>query len=150
MLPIGALFAFVGRQLGRLLSLAFNWATLVLFGQVAKDKQLLLSIMRQHPGEAIVGQLAQALRTHVVREQAQRTAIWDAVIDSLAPEREILGAMETCCVSPDGLGDWLSCLEDAFEIRSVSVMLKASGEAIAWNVEGVRKAEHTSTRSHIS
>jgi hypothetical protein len=45
MLPIGALFAFVGRQLGRLLSLAFNWATLVLFGQVAKDKQLLLSLM---------------------------------------------------------------------------------------------------------
>ena len=45
MLPIGALFAFVGRQLGRLLSLAFTWATLVLFGQVAKDKQLLLSVM---------------------------------------------------------------------------------------------------------
>jgi hypothetical protein len=45
MLPIGALFAFVGRQLGRLLSLAFSWATLVLFGQVAKEKQLLLSIM---------------------------------------------------------------------------------------------------------
>ncbi len=45
MLPIGALFAFVSRQLGRLLSLAFSWATLVLFGKVAKDKQLLLSIM---------------------------------------------------------------------------------------------------------
>jgi hypothetical protein len=45
MLPLGALFAFVGRQLGRLLSLAFNWATLVLFGQVAKERQLLLSIM---------------------------------------------------------------------------------------------------------
>jgi len=45
MLPIGALFAFVGRQLGRLVQLAFNWATLVLFGQVSKDKQMLLSIM---------------------------------------------------------------------------------------------------------
>jgi hypothetical protein len=45
MLPIGALFAYVGRQVGRLLQLAFNWATLVLFGQVAKDKQLFLSIM---------------------------------------------------------------------------------------------------------
>ncbi|HKY51244.1 MAG TPA: hypothetical protein VJP45_08295 [Candidatus Limnocylindria bacterium] len=45
MLEIGALFAFLGRQLGRLLNLAFNWATLILFGQVAKDKQLLLSIM---------------------------------------------------------------------------------------------------------
>jgi hypothetical protein len=44
-LELGALFAFVGRQLGRLLNLAFNWATLILFGQVAKDKQLLLSIM---------------------------------------------------------------------------------------------------------
>ena len=45
MLPIGALFAWVGRQLGRLVQLAFNWATLVLFGQVSKDKQLFLSIM---------------------------------------------------------------------------------------------------------
>jgi hypothetical protein len=45
MLPIGALFAFVGRQVGRLVQLAFSWATLVLFGQVAKDKQLFLSVM---------------------------------------------------------------------------------------------------------
>jgi hypothetical protein len=45
MLPLGALFAFVGRQVGRLIQLAFNWATLVLFGQVSKDKELLLSIM---------------------------------------------------------------------------------------------------------
>ena len=45
MLPIGALFAFVGRQAGRLVQLAFSWATLVLFGQVAKDKQLFLSLM---------------------------------------------------------------------------------------------------------
>lgn len=45
MLPIGALFAFVGRQVGRLVQLAFGWATLVLFGQVSKDKQLFLSLM---------------------------------------------------------------------------------------------------------
>ncbi len=45
MLPIGALFAYLGRQVGCLLQLAFNWATLVLFGQVAKEKQLYLSIM---------------------------------------------------------------------------------------------------------
>jgi hypothetical protein len=45
MLEIGALFAFVSRQIGRLVQLAFNWATLVLFGQVAKDKQLFLSLM---------------------------------------------------------------------------------------------------------
>lgn len=45
MLEIGALFAFISRQIGRLVQLAFSWATLVLFGQVAKDKQLFLSLM---------------------------------------------------------------------------------------------------------
>ena len=45
MLPLGALFAFLTRQVTRLVQLAFGWATLVLFGQVSKDKQLLLSFM---------------------------------------------------------------------------------------------------------
>jgi hypothetical protein len=45
MLPIGLLFAFIGKQLGRILTLAFNWATIVLFGRVPKDRQLYLSGM---------------------------------------------------------------------------------------------------------
>ena len=45
MLEIGALFAFIGRQIGRLVQTAFSWATLVLFGRVASDKQLYLSLM---------------------------------------------------------------------------------------------------------
>jgi len=44
-LPIGAIFAFVGRQLGRVLSLAFSWATMALFGRVPEDRQLFLSAM---------------------------------------------------------------------------------------------------------
>src|ERR1700704_5253624 len=45
MLPIGAIFAFIGRQLGRILSLAFSWATMALFGRVPADRQLFLSLM---------------------------------------------------------------------------------------------------------
>ena len=45
MLPIGVIFAFIGRQLGRVLTLAFNWATIVLFGRVRKDRQMFLSGM---------------------------------------------------------------------------------------------------------
>lgn len=45
MLPLGALFAFIGRQLGRILSLAFAWATMALFGRVPADRQLFLSAM---------------------------------------------------------------------------------------------------------
>src|SRR5207247_8604042 len=45
MLPVGVVFAFIGRQLGRVLTLAFNWATIVLFGRVPQDRQLYLSGM---------------------------------------------------------------------------------------------------------
>ena len=45
MLEIGFIFAFIGRQLGRVLTLAFNWATIVLFGRVPSDRQLYLSGM---------------------------------------------------------------------------------------------------------
>jgi len=113
-------------------------------GNAAALDQQLLSIMRQHPEEAIVGQLAQALRAHIGRDEKQREAIWGAVIDSLAPEREILAAMEASAVSPDRLDDWLNGLRAGFEIRSTSAMHKATGEAIAWIVEGVRKAENAS------
>src|SRR5437016_14221734 len=45
MLEIGFVFAFIGRQLGRVLTLAFNWATILLFGRVPQDRQLYLSGM---------------------------------------------------------------------------------------------------------
>lgn len=45
MLPIGAVFAFIGRQLGRILSLAFSWATMARFGRVPEDRQLYLALM---------------------------------------------------------------------------------------------------------
>ena len=45
MLPLGAVFAFLGRQLGRVLSLAFSWATMALFGRVPEDRQIFLSAM---------------------------------------------------------------------------------------------------------
>lgn len=45
MLPLGALFAYASRQLGRVLSIAFSWATTTLFGRVPQRKQLLLTGM---------------------------------------------------------------------------------------------------------
>jgi len=44
-LAFGGLFAFLGRQLGKILSLAFAWATTALFGRVPANKQLYLSGM---------------------------------------------------------------------------------------------------------
>lgn len=40
---IAPLIAFIGRQVGRIVQMAFGWATLLLFGRVPQDKQLLLA-----------------------------------------------------------------------------------------------------------
>lgn len=45
MLPLGGIFAILGRQLGKVLNLAFAWATTALFGRVPKDKSMFLSGM---------------------------------------------------------------------------------------------------------
>jgi len=44
-LPLGGLFALIGRQLGKILNIAFGWATTALFGRVPKDKAMFLSGM---------------------------------------------------------------------------------------------------------
>lgn len=40
-----SLFAFLGRFVGRVLSMAMGWATILLFGRVPRSKQLLLSLI---------------------------------------------------------------------------------------------------------
>lgn len=40
---IAPLFAFVGRQIGRIVQMAFGWATVLLFGRVPQQKQILLA-----------------------------------------------------------------------------------------------------------
>jgi hypothetical protein len=39
---LAPLFAFIGRQVGRIVQMAFGWATILLFGRVPQRKQLLL------------------------------------------------------------------------------------------------------------
>ena len=40
---LAPLFAFIGRQVGRIVQMAFGWATILLFGRVPQRKQLLLA-----------------------------------------------------------------------------------------------------------
>jgi hypothetical protein len=42
---VAAIFTLIGRFVGRLLNMAFGWASVVLFGRVPQSKQLLLSIV---------------------------------------------------------------------------------------------------------
>src|SRR5689334_5834131 len=40
-----SIFAFVGRQAGRLLTTALGWASTLLFGRVAQNRQIILSLI---------------------------------------------------------------------------------------------------------
>src|SRR3712207_3342020 len=40
-----SIFAYVGRFVGRVFSMAMGWATVLLFGRVPRSKQLLLSLI---------------------------------------------------------------------------------------------------------
>ena len=40
---LAPIIAFIGRQIGRIVQMAFGWATIMLFGRVPQDKQLLLA-----------------------------------------------------------------------------------------------------------
>lgn len=42
---IAPLFAFIGRQVGRIVQMAFGWATVMLFGRVPQSRQLLLAVV---------------------------------------------------------------------------------------------------------
>ena len=42
---IAPLIAFIGRQVGRIVQMAFGWATIMLFGRVPQSKQLLLALV---------------------------------------------------------------------------------------------------------
>jgi hypothetical protein len=42
---IAPLIAFIGRQIGRIVQMAFGWATIMLFGRVPQSKQLLLAVV---------------------------------------------------------------------------------------------------------
>jgi len=88
--------------------------------------------------DALVGQVAQALRARVGRDRAQRSAVWTAIAEALAPEREILVALETACVAPGDLSGWLANFPTELRTLTASAVRTPAGQAIAWRIEGVR------------
>lgn len=100
----------------------------------------LRAVRQDAPLEPIVFPVANALRVGIARNPGQRAATWSALIDALAPERELLGALAAACVTSAGLDRFVALLGGWFEIRTAEALRRPSGEAIAWKVEGMRNA----------
>jgi hypothetical protein len=99
------------------------------------DRQLEL-VRRRGPFDAIVNQVASALRSRLGLSRDERRAVWRAIIKALAPERELIAALENCCVAPDQLDEWLAKLSGPLEILNASLLRSPDGGVIGWIIDG--------------
>jgi SAM-dependent methyltransferase len=104
------------------------------------DHELQLAC-RDAQSDALVDQIANALRSRLVLDRDQRLAIWNAVLEAVAPERQLNAALERSCVAPDRLEEWLSKLTGSLHISHVSALRRRNGEVIAWTIEGAKKSK---------
>lgn len=95
-------------------------------------------IARRHPQDRTIEFAARCLLLNVSRTEPERLAIWDAVVNALAPDRTLSDALESCCVASDELRDWLAPLRAYFAIDR-PIALAAAGEPLAWKIAGARR-----------
>jgi SAM-dependent methyltransferase len=101
------------------------------------DHQLGL-VLSSAPFDVMVRQIANTLRGRLAHGLNKRRATWNAIIEALAPERELIAALENACIAPTCLHTWLAQLAGPLEISNASVLHLPDGQAIAWTIEGVR------------
>jgi SAM-dependent methyltransferase len=109
-----------------------------LSGNPGKLDRELSRIRQSVPPDVIVDQVANALRSRLVGSCNDRRAIWNAIVEALEPERELIAALETSCVAPERLDGWLEMLSGPLEILNASILREPRGHIIGWTIEGVR------------
>jgi len=99
-----------------------------------------LSALRaQHPHDTLIAELARCLPSRLGRTPREKAALWDSIEDALAPERCLAESLDSHCVAPARLEQWLEPLRGLCELQPVAVLREPDGAPIAWRVQGVRR-----------
>jgi SAM-dependent methyltransferase len=130
--------------LGRRIEQAF------LSGVQAKLDRQLESVRRRCPSDVIVDQVASALRRRLSFSCDERRAVWRTIVEAMAPERELIVALENSCVAPEDLDEWLAKLSGPLDVLKASVLRRPDGEVVAWTVDGVRSRTAEAARARQS
>jgi SAM-dependent methyltransferase len=107
-------------------------------GDAAAFNAQMSALIERHSHDTLIAELARSLPSRLERTQRERVAIWNAVEEALAPERCLADTLNTCCVAPAQLDEWLGPLRRVCELMPVSVLGEPNGEPIAWIVAGTR------------
>jgi ubiquinone/menaquinone biosynthesis C-methylase UbiE len=100
----------------------------------------LAALVAEHPGDALVAELARSLPSRLARAQRERQAIWKAIEDALAPECCLASSLNDACLTPEAIGPWLAPLQSICSIEPPCVLRDGDGSPIAWIVQGTRSA----------
>jgi ubiquinone/menaquinone biosynthesis C-methylase UbiE len=109
-----------------------------LAGDQGRFEQLRISLLDQHHGEPTVKLMTDYLARTAGQSRAQRLANWDKLVTDVAAEVALTSQMVRCAKTPEQLGTWLAPFLTAMAQVKAAVLLKASGEPIAWSVSGTR------------
>jgi ubiquinone/menaquinone biosynthesis C-methylase UbiE len=100
-----------------------------------------LSALRaQHPHDTLIAELASCLPSRLGRTPREKAALWDSIEDALAPERCLAESLDSHCVAPARLQEWLEPLHGLCELQPVAVLREPDGAPIGWRVQGVRRS----------
>jgi len=93
-------------------------------------------LIRSHPDDALVVELARSLPSRLSRTPRERVAIWKAIDDALAPERCLAGCLNAACVAPEEIEAWLEPLRGICALQETGILREPGGMPIAWRIEG--------------
>lgn len=99
----------------------------------------LKALLQAHPHDTLVTELVHVLPLRLTRAERERSAIWTAIEDALAPERCILEELHACAIAPEYLEDWLAPLRAVCDVPQPEVLREPDGQPIGWRIEGVRR-----------
>lgn len=119
-------------------SLSGKMRAAFLSGDIAAVDQQRRRLRSQFPGDPSVQMFTDYFRRNIARTRAERQAMWQKLVGDFDPEITLLMHLERSAKSAVEMGAWLGSLLSGMHLVSISVLRRASGEPIAWGVNGIR------------
>lgn len=107
------------------------------FSGNADDLADRLTTLKRDCPDPLLDQAAVGLRAHIGQDEKARLQVWRAVADALAPELAMLDSLDLCCGETD-INHIVMPIMRWFELSQPALLATASGDPIAWAIQGQR------------
>ena len=107
------------------------------FSGNADDLADRLTTLKRDCPDPLLDHAAVGLQAHIGQDEKARLQVWRAVADALAPELAMLDSLDLCCGETD-INHIVMPIMRWFELSQPALLATASGDPIAWAIQGQR------------